>query len=276
MGEATALTVVRSTDHLTGTAGRAIITSVTRATDRARRAPGQVGALTISNLRINDRSRESEAHHLGSGNRARIGFIRWICVQPGAAALRLPSALPESLGASPRSSRREFVVPPPPQHCRMTPSTETARSHPLKEAPPGLAPAALRVSPSPGPPFAPPTAPGHTNRSRRGAIRLIYRGCDSHRLTAACSRLHRPLVPGAIRPSDEIAELAQQAREVWLYSKRHEWHWHNHPSFSKILHPKRIKLAFADEIALKQWQRELNAIIVQATAKHPMGSNNDC
>jgi hypothetical protein len=35
------------------------------------------------------------------------------------------------------------------------------------------------------------------------------------------------------------------------------------------------KLAFADEIALKQWQRELNAIIVQATAKHPMGSNND-
>jgi hypothetical protein len=69
--------------------------------------------------------------------------------------------------------------------------------------------------------------------------------------------------------------LAQQAREVWLYSKRHEWHWHNHPSFSKILHPKRIKLAFADEIALKQWQRELNAIIVQATAKHPMGSNND-
>jgi hypothetical protein len=53
MGEATALTVVRSADHLTGTAGRAIITSVTRATDRARRAPGRVGALTISNLRIN-------------------------------------------------------------------------------------------------------------------------------------------------------------------------------------------------------------------------------
>jgi hypothetical protein len=82
-------------------------------------------------------------------------------------------------------------------------------------------------------------------------------------------------VPGAIRPSDEIAELAQQARKVWLFSKRHEWHWRNHPSFSKILHPKRIKLAFADEIALKQWQRELNAIIVQATAKAPTGSNND-
>ena len=74
-------------------------------------------------------------------------------------------------------------------------------------------------------------------------------------------------VPGAILPSDEIAELAQQARKVWLYSKRHEWHWRNHPSFSKILHPRRIKAAFADEIALKQWQSELNAIIVQATPK---------
>jgi hypothetical protein len=78
-------------------------------------------------------------------------------------------------------------------------------------------------------------------------------------------------VPGAIRPSDEIAELAQQARKVWLYSKRHEWHWRHHPSFSKILHPKRIKSAFANEIALKRWQRELNAIIVQATAKTPDG-----
>jgi hypothetical protein len=82
-------------------------------------------------------------------------------------------------------------------------------------------------------------------------------------------------VPGAIRPSDEIAELAQQARKLLLYSKRHEWHWLNHPSFSKILHPKRIKLAFADEIALKQWQRQLNAIILQATAKAPTGSDND-
>jgi hypothetical protein len=82
-------------------------------------------------------------------------------------------------------------------------------------------------------------------------------------------------VPGAILPSDKIAELAENARKVWLYSKRHEWHWRNHPSFSKILDPKRIKLAFADEIALKQWQRELTAIIVQATAKSPTGSNND-
>jgi len=82
-------------------------------------------------------------------------------------------------------------------------------------------------------------------------------------------------VPGAILPSDKIAEMAENARKVWLYSKRHEWHWHHHPSFSKILHPTRIKLAFADEIALKQWQRELNAIIVQATAKTPTGSNNE-
>jgi hypothetical protein len=82
-------------------------------------------------------------------------------------------------------------------------------------------------------------------------------------------------VPGAILPSDEIAELAQQAGKVWLYSKRHEWHWRNHPSFSKILHPKRIKLAFADEIALKQWQSELNAIILQATAKPPTGAIDD-
>ena len=43
----------------------------------------------------------------------------------------------------------------------------------------------------------------------------------------------------------------------------------------KILDPKRIKLAFADEIALKRWQSELNAIILQATAKTPMGSNDD-
>ena len=82
-------------------------------------------------------------------------------------------------------------------------------------------------------------------------------------------------VPDAILPSDEIAELAQQALKVWLFSKRHEWHWRNHPRFSKILHPKRIKLAFADEIALKRWQSELNTIILQATAKPPKGSSDD-
>ena len=38
-------------------------------------------------------------------------------------------------------------------------------------------------------------------------------------------------VPGAIRPSDEIAEMAKQARKVCLYSKRHEWYWRNDPRF---------------------------------------------
>jgi hypothetical protein len=78
-------------------------------------------------------------------------------------------------------------------------------------------------------------------------------------------------VPGAILPSDKIAELATQAREVCLLSKRHEWYWRNDPRFSKILDPKRIKLAFADEIALKRWHGELNAIILQVTAKPPDG-----
>jgi hypothetical protein len=32
-------------------------------------------------------------------------------------------------------------------------------------------------------------------------------------------------VPGAILPSDEIAEMAENARKVCLPSKRHEWHW---------------------------------------------------
>jgi hypothetical protein len=36
-----------------------------------------------------------------------------------------------------------------------------------------------------------------------------------------------------------------------------------------------FKAAFADEIALKQWHREINAIIVQATGKPPTGSIDD-
>jgi hypothetical protein len=78
-------------------------------------------------------------------------------------------------------------------------------------------------------------------------------------------------VPDAIKPSDQIAEMAKQAPQVCFFSKRHEWYWRNDPRFSKILDPKRIKLAFADEIALKRWQSELNAIILQATAKPPNG-----
>ncbi len=50
-------------------------------------------------------------------------------------------------------------------------------------------------------------------------------------------------VPDAILPSDKIAEMAERARKVCLYSKRNEWHWRNDPRFSKILNPKRIKSA---------------------------------
>jgi hypothetical protein len=82
-------------------------------------------------------------------------------------------------------------------------------------------------------------------------------------------------VPGAILPSDKIAKLAEEAREVRLLSKRHEWYWLNDPRFSEILDPKRIKLAFADEIALKHWKSELNAIINQGAAIPPMDSNDD-
>jgi hypothetical protein len=114
-----------------------------------------------------------------------------------------------------------------------------------------------------------------------GAFGLRFIGWIAHKapepvidgMTLLMFRLRQ--VPGAILPSDKIAEMAENARKVCPYSKRHEWHWRNYPSFSKILHPKRIKLAFADEIALKQWQRELNAIILDATAKTPTGSNND-
>jgi hypothetical protein len=74
-------------------------------------------------------------------------------------------------------------------------------------------------------------------------------------------------VPGAILPSDKIAEMATQARDVWIASKQHEWAWRNDPRFAEILSPKRIKSAFADEVALRHWQRELNAIIVRGSEK---------
>ena len=74
-------------------------------------------------------------------------------------------------------------------------------------------------------------------------------------------------VPGAMLPSDEIAEMAEQARKVCLDSKNLEWRWRNDPRFSEILSPKRIKLTLVDEIALKRWQDELNAIIVRGTEK---------
>ena len=73
-------------------------------------------------------------------------------------------------------------------------------------------------------------------------------------------------VPGAMLPSDKIAEMAKQARDNWICSKNLEWLWRNDPRFSKVLNPKRIKSAFADEIALKRWRGELNAITIQGPA----------
>ena len=82
-------------------------------------------------------------------------------------------------------------------------------------------------------------------------------------------------VPDAILPSDKIAEMAKQAREVCIASKKLEWLWRNDPRFSKILNPKRIKLAFADQIMLKLWQRELNAIIVRGAEKPLNGCGHE-
>jgi hypothetical protein len=82
-------------------------------------------------------------------------------------------------------------------------------------------------------------------------------------------------VPDAILPSDKIAEMAWQARDVCIASKKLEWLWRNDPRFSEVLDPKRIKSAFADKAASQRWQRELNAIIVQGAAKPLIGSNNE-
>jgi hypothetical protein len=76
-------------------------------------------------------------------------------------------------------------------------------------------------------------------------------------------RLRR--VPGALMPSEKIAALAQQAHQVWMMSKRHEWLWKNDPRFSELLNPKRIKQAFADPIALKCWQEELKKASLRPT-----------
>ena len=58
-------------------------------------------------------------------------------------------------------------------------------------------------------------------------------------------------VPDAILPSDEIAEMAKQARDACINSKQLERLWRSDPRFSEILDPKRIKSAFVDEICLE-------------------------
>ncbi len=47
-------------------------------------------------------------------------------------------------------------------------------------------------------------------------------------------------VPGAMLPSDEIAEMAEQARKVCLDSKNLEWRWRNDPRFSEISAPNEL------------------------------------
>ncbi len=74
-------------------------------------------------------------------------------------------------------------------------------------------------------------------------------------------------VPDAILPSEKIADMAKQAYDVGIASRKLEWLWRHDRRFSEILSPKRIKLAFADEIALKRWQRELNVITLQGPGK---------
>ena len=110
MGEATALTVVRSTDHLTGAAGRA--TSVTR-DDRARRAPGQVGALTISNLRIMTAPANRKALIQAPETEPALDLFVGFASNPAPPRRGSRQLFLSPLGALPRSSRREFVVPHP-------------------------------------------------------------------------------------------------------------------------------------------------------------------
>jgi len=82
-------------------------------------------------------------------------------------------------------------------------------------------------------------------------------------------------VPDAILPSDKILEMAWQARDVCVASRKLEWLWRNDRRFSAVLNPKRIKSAFADQNALKRWQSELKAITVQGAAKPLIGFNHE-
>jgi hypothetical protein len=82
-------------------------------------------------------------------------------------------------------------------------------------------------------------------------------------------------VPNAVISSDKIENMARTAYRAFLGSKQLESFWRNDRRFSEILNPTRIKSAFTDEISLKRWQRELNAIILEAAAKTPMGAIDD-
>jgi hypothetical protein len=82
-------------------------------------------------------------------------------------------------------------------------------------------------------------------------------------------------VPGALMPPEQSSALARQAFETCKVSKQYEWLWRNDPRFAEILNPKRIKSAFADEIARERWQHELKAITVEAAEKPLIGFNHE-
>jgi hypothetical protein len=66
-------------------------------------------------------------------------------------------------------------------------------------------------------------------------------------------------VPDAILPSEQIAEMAKQAKEVRDSSKRLEHLWQHDPRYKRVLDPKRIRAAFADHIMLNRWKEEVKA-----------------
>ena len=83
-------------------------------------------------------------------------------------------------------------------------------------------------------------------------------------------------VPDAILPSDKIAEMATAGpRRLHLLQSSMNGSGATIRASRKFSTQSELKLAFADEIALKRWQRELNAIIVQATEKPLTGSNHE-
>ena len=82
-------------------------------------------------------------------------------------------------------------------------------------------------------------------------------------------------VPDAILPSDEIAEMAKQAREVYTRSKGMNGTGATIRASRKSSIPKRIKSAFADEIALNRWQTRIGCDYRSGCGKAPIGSNHE-
>ena len=62
------------------------------------------------------------------------------------------------------------------------------------------------------------------------------------------------------RRLEKIAEMAKDAETVRVASKRLQGLWRGDPRFKKVLDPKRIKAAFADQTTLKRWKEEIGAL----------------